>query len=331
MFFHMTLGVEKLGKIDGSLFEYEDPSLTSIELMSSQGPSAPLSRRAIADYYACCGHPEIIEYQGTLVCRNCAIVHEPALREGFNNDSKSRHTELTSSSNFYDYGPRTTFHLENLAAEKRSLFYRLAKLNSYYTNSIEANKKEANQYLLKISSQLEIPKSIYEFTLNIYQKVLSARMTTGRSIRQLMVGSLYLSCRLNKFSCHIDDFVRVTQIPDKIIRKNYHLIASTFNIKITRFSATNYISQFCTNLELPSTFFSTAIKLYNLVKDTNIPTGSNPRALASAIIYLTAKKVFKINEINQKCLAEVSNISEVTIRKYIHPIAGNLDFKNLRL
>ncbi|MHA1266258.1 MAG: hypothetical protein ACTSRS_13580 [Candidatus Helarchaeota archaeon] len=268
-------------------------------------------------YFNCCGNPNIIEYQGEFICKSCAVVHEPALRENFTNDIQSQHTELVENNNFHNYGARTTFSIENLPSNQRLLFHRLSKLNSYFRSAIEANKKEANLYLLRIASQLQIPKSIFQHTLRIYSKVLSARLTTGRSIHKLMVASLYLACRLNNFSCHIEDLSKVTQIPVKILRKNYHLIAEKFNLKLNHFTASYYLSQFINNLSLSSQFFAAATKVLKLVENLPEKPGSNPRALAAAIIYLTFKILIPTEPVSQRALAQVSTISEVTIRKYI--------------
>ncbi len=280
-------------------------------------------------YYDCCETPAIIETQGNYVCKNCAIVHEPTMQEGIFSELDTRHVEVISSSKLPRQGSRTTFSFENLSSEKRMLFRRLGKLNNYYSNSVEANKVIANRFLLTVASQLELPKSIQIVALRLYKKVLDARLTMGRSIKQLMVGCLYVACNLKKYPCHISDFAKVSQIPEKSIRKNYRILLTSFKIRLQNFGITNYLEKYLTELDLPAHFQEAVRKSIEFLRIKGISTTGNPRGFSVAAIYAVSKMLFPDSKIKQKVLAKLSNVSEVTIRKYVKLFVREVDFQTL--
>lgn len=283
-------------------------------------------------YYDCCESPDILLYRGVRVCKNCAIVHEPKMEYDYNNlmDSTA-HVEKKLNYPYQDHGCRTTFSLENLGPKKRFLYWRLAKLNKYFNNSTEANMKIANQVLFKVASQLEIPNSIYRYALKIYKKAIDMRLTVGRGINNLMVSCLYIACNLNEFSRTIEDFSRVTQISIKNIRKYYRLLLENFNIKLKRYSTKHFIMQYSIELGLSVKFQNVVCQLIEYLKKNGINTVNNPKGLAAAVIYLVSKKFMREKSVKQRNLSNLSQVSEVTIRKYIKLLTDKIDIQNFIL
>ncbi len=241
------------------------------------------------------------------------------------------HNEPEANYPFQTLGCRTIFSLENLPPQKRLLFRRLAKLNKYFNNSKESNLKNANQVLFKVASQLELPRSIYQQAMALYQKVAEAKLALGRGIDRLLVGCLYIACKLNSLPHTIEDFSKTSQIPVKILRKSYRLILEFLNIKLKRLSVNQYITQFCIELGLSKQFQIQTSQIIELLTKNGINTNSNAKGFASAAIYLISKKVLREKSIRQKQLAELSKVSEVTIRKYIALIIKNVNLSELHL
>lgn len=289
------------------------------------------SARGQAPYYDCCEKPNITEYRGIHVCRNCGLVQEPILLEynistGIAKDTL--HTERGNTDPYANRGSRTTFSVKNLSPVKVPLFRRLAKLNNAYNNStIEANLQSANRILHNIASHLEIPQSIYPKTLHLYKKVLDLRLTVGRSIKKLMTASLYITCQNNQLSRPIEEFSEVSQIPVKMLRRYSRLIRATFNIKLKRFSTFYYTTQFSIKLRIPFQAQSFAKTMLKAITERGVATRCNPRGFAAAAIYIVTRKFTKLRKISQRILTNISGVSEVTIRKYIKIIENSLDLQ----
>jgi transcription initiation factor TFIIB len=270
-------------------------------------------------YFDCCAAPEVIEYRGSYICKTCAVVHEPVLKDTYISDSLNNniHTEKKSNYPYQDHGCRTVFSMETLAPQRRLLFFRLSRLNKYFNNSVEANLKLANQFLFKVASQLEIPPSIYRSALHIYKKVIDAHLTVGRSIKNLLLASLYIACQENNLTCNLEAISRESQIPEKTIRKNYRLVLRFLDIHVKQRTPDYYLREFCIELGLSVNFQNEAIKLSKKYVKLDPNLNSNPKGFAIALIFYVSKNLLYEKRVKQKVLCEISKISGVTIRKYV--------------
>lgn len=291
-------------------------------------PEDRLSKTQVVDqYYDCCEAPTIVRNKGLYICTRCAVVHGPIMAHYLNYDRENNQIQASKNINHPPrlYGSRTVFSLENLPPKKRTLYRRLLKLNRYFHNSYEYNMTISNQALFQYASQLEIPSSIRRYGMQIYIKVVNKRLTVGRSIKNLTIASLYIACCLQNYSYNIEDFSRISQIPEKTIRKNYRLIMKELNIRVKRIPASQFISQFAIQLGLSENFQITAHKVLESVSKFGVNLNSNPKGFAAATLYFTAKKLIKEKRINQATLSKLTKISEVTLRKYIKIIQKNFE------
>jgi len=278
--------------------------------------------------FDCCEKPEIIESKGIYICRNCAIDHGSVMQDYLTYDliNNNIHTEKKFNYPIQFYGSRTIFSLDNLSPKKKGQFYRLSKLNRYFHNAYEYNMTLSNQFFNKFASQLEIPHSIVHKAMHLYIKVVNKRLTIGRSIKNLTIACLYIACMLNTYKRSLSDFSKISQIPEKTLRKNYRLILKELTINIKTDSPASYLVEFAIKLGLSVKFQSAAINLLTTLSNNGINVNSSPRSFAAAAIYVTSKKVLKEKRINQNILSEISKVSEVTIRKYIKLFRKYYDF-----
>ncbi len=120
----MTVESIKFGKIVECLLHSEEEynKQASFQLSSKDlGKQVP--------YFDCCDSPEVIEYGGRYICKTCALVHEPILKDTYISDSLNNniHTEKKLNYPYQDHGCRTIFLIENLAPQSRFQFFRLSR------------------------------------------------------------------------------------------------------------------------------------------------------------------------------------------------------------
>lgn len=298
------------------------PGFNSNAQIQREDPQLP--PRVQNNDFNCCQTPEIIETKGLYVCRNCGVDYGPALKDHLSYDQKNEIIKTNKNVVLpFQYGARTIFTCENLAPSKRAKFQRLAKLNQFYFNSYEHNMTLAYQYLFMIASQLQIPSSITYYAFQIYIKVIKKGLTIGRHIKYLTIASLFIACDHYKYSCCLKHLSDISQIPEKIIRKNYRLILQEFQIKLNHHSISYYLSSFCVDLGLSIQFQNFARALINSFLKTEENPNLNPKVLAIVTIYMVSKKYMREKRVTQEFLSTISNISEVTIRKYLKIIKKN--------
>jgi len=285
-----------------------------------------------ANEFDCCDEPEIIENRGLYVCKNCGVDYGPILKDYVSYDLKNE-TPKNIINNIivpFQYGSRTIIKCGNLPSSKKLKFQRLAKLNQNFFSSYEHNMTIAYRYLFLITSQLQIPLSITHLAFQLYVKVLKKGLTVGRNIKYLTLSCLFIICRSHKYSCSLKDISEVSQISEKILRKNYRLILQEFPIKLNNHPASYYLIQFCIDLGLSIQFQEIALDLLkSFLSIVNNHTLS-PKALAIASIYVTTKNYISEKRVTQQFLSKIAKISEITIRKYLRIFKISLNLPKTR-
>ncbi|MHA1309906.1 MAG: transcription initiation factor IIB [Candidatus Helarchaeota archaeon] len=265
----------------------------------------------------CCDNPNVQEYRGILVCTNCGMVHgqvfEGIPRRAFTTEEIQARRQTEPVYNIS--GSRTVIPRfdKNVSANKKQKYYRLSKIQRSTTSTFERNMSIAQPKLLGFAAALGLPPSIREEALRIYREVVNKKLTMGRSINNLVAGSIYAAIRLNNLPRTVEEISLATQIPEKSITKAYRLIVSTLKIPMPSTSIVQFITRFGNELGLPTPVQIAANKLINKAKENGLQIiGKDPKGLAAAALYITSKES-GISK-SQSIISKVCEISEVTLR-----------------
>lgn len=265
----------------------------------------------------CCDNPDVQPYRGIYVCRNCGIVHGQVLsdapRRAFTAEEieDRRQTEPVYGVS----GSRTVIpkFYKDTSPRKKQKYYRLAKIQRSTTSTFERNLSIAQPKLLGWASALGLPRSVTEEALRIYKEVVNKKLTMGRSINNLVAGSIYAAIRTNDLPRTVEEIEEVTQIPEKTITKAYRLIVSNLKILLTSTPVVQFISRFGEELGLSPPVQITANELIQQAKENGLQTiGKDPKGLAAATLYIAAKKANESK--SQSLIAKICGVSEVTLR-----------------
>jgi transcription initiation factor TFIIB len=228
--------------------------------------------------------------------------------------------------NYGDMGYRTLISNPNvdyygypLKAKARARYYRLAKIQKSITNSYERNILVGGAKFSQITSALGLTRQAIQEANMIYKKVLEKKLTTGRSIDQLVAACIYIAIRLFDLPRTLEEVSEAAQISEKKIGRNYRLILCELKINLNPQKIPTFISRFGDELKIPSKYQVEAIQLFDNAKDNGLIVRGDPKSYAGAAIYIVMKKHKEI-KVNQKEIAEISFISDVTLRKKMNQI-----------
>ncbi|MHA1309807.1 MAG: transcription initiation factor IIB [Candidatus Helarchaeota archaeon] len=276
----------------------------------------------------CCDNPNIILYRGIYVCENCGVVKGPMLSMSENrifsaDDIKNKRINEPFYNN---HGYRTLISNNNmdifgypLSVKNKIKYAKLAKIQKSITNSYERNIMVANPKFGQISAALRLPKQVIREANRIFKVVLSKRLTTGRSIDQLVAACIYIAIRLLDLPRTLEEITYASQIDEKKIAKNYRLILNELDINLPPQKIPPFISRFGDELKIPSQYQIEAINLFENAKKHGLIVSGDPKSYAAAAIYIVMKK-YKEYKVNQSKIAKISFISDVTLRKKINEI-----------
>ena len=277
---------------------------------------------------SCCENPNIILYRGIYVCDKCGIVRGPKFSMLGSRifSTEDIENKRTNEPFYKDTGYRTLISISRvdihgfpLKSKTRLKYLKLAKIQKSITNSYERNIMVANPRFGQITSALRLSRSVINESHNIYSKVLKGKLATGRSIEQLVAACIYVAIRVLNLPRTLEEVSKAAQISEKNVSRNYRLILNELGIKLKPQEIPPFISRFGDELEIPSHYQVDAINLFKNAKNNGLIISGDPKSYAAAAIYIIMKR-YKEYKINQREVAKISYISDVTLRKKMNLI-----------
>lgn len=220
-------------------------------------------------------------------------------------------------------------HGNRIPERNLAQIYRLRKWNRKLriSGTGERNLAFALSELDRGSSKLGIPRDIREDAALIYRRAAKKNIVRGRSIEGMVAASIYTACRIWNVPRTLDEISEVSSVTKKKIGKYYRFLARELNIKLRPTSPSDYVPRFATKLGLSGQAESKAIVIINKCKEEGLITGREPTGIAAAALYVAS--LFSGEKKTQRDVAEISGVTEVTIRNRYKELSENLDFKVL--
>lgn len=193
------------------------------------------------------------------------------------------------------------------------------------SDATERNLVEALFSLDRMTSAMGLPRTVRENAAVIYRKAALENLIRGRSIDSMVAAAIYAACR----KCHIprtlDEIHKKTNIPKKIIGRNYRHLARELKLRLTPTSPQDYLSRFCNKLKLSKETQAKAKEILNKAAEKEATSGKTPTGNAAAAIYIAA--VLCNERKTQKQIAETAGVTEVTIRNHYKEISEQLNIE----
>ncbi len=277
-----------------------------------------------------------------VTCARCGLVLDENIMDrgpewrAFDHEQRDRRarTGAPSTLTISDKGLTTTIDWKNtdyngrkIPERNRAQMYRLRKWNKRLriSRSGERNLALALSELDSVSSNLGIPRSIREDAALIYRNASKKNLIRGRSIESVVAASLYTACRRGNLPRTLDEVSEASKVPKKQIGKNYRFLSRKLNIKLQPTSPADYIPRFATKLGLSGEVQSKAIDIIREAHENGLNSGRAPTGLAAAALYIAS--IFNCERKTQKDIAEVANVTEVTIRNRYKELSEKLNFE----
>ena len=266
---------------------------------------------------------------GELTCHKCGLVQtEHALNQGpewraFTSEEKNERGRvgLPTSFSIHDKGLSTVIDRVNRDASGRQLPFatrlqmlRLRKwqIRTRVHSSADHNLAQAMAELDRLADVLHIPASIKERAALVYRKALNNSLVRGRSIAALAAASLYAACRISETPRTLKDVAAASMIRKKAVAKCYRLLVRELDLRMPVVDPVKCISKIATAVEISMITQQRAIRIMNEAKKKGLVMGKDPMGLAAASLYLAC--VLEGEKKTQKEIAEVANVTEVTVR-----------------
>jgi len=278
-----------------------------------------------------CGSGQMVDDydQGEVICQACGLVlSEHTISKGpewraFTKEEKDSRARvgMPTSYSIHDKGLSTVIDRANRDAYGRQLplstRLQMLRLRKWQTrtrvhSSADRNLAQAMAELDRLTDILHIPATIKERAAIVYRKALDTGLVRGRSISAIAAASLYAACRASQTPRTLKEVSAASRIRKKDVARCYRLLVRELNMRMPVEDPIRCVSKIATKVEMAMQTQRRAIKILNEAKVQGISAGKDPMALAAAALYVAC--VLEGEKKTQKEIAEVANVTEVTVR-----------------
>jgi len=256
--------------------------------------------------------------RGEVICQACGLViNENVMDRG----PEWRAFTKPISYSMHDKGLSTVIDRINRDAYGKQLpistrleMLRLRKwqIRTRVHSSIDRNLAQAMAELDRLTDNLHIPSQVKERAAVIYRKALDSGLVRGRSIAAIAAAALYAACRATETPRTLKEVATASSVKRKDVARCYRLLLRELDIRMPVEDPVRCVSKIASKVRIPIKTQRTAIKILGEAKKRGVVSGKDPMGLAAAALYVAC--VLDDVKKTQKEIAEVANVTEVTVR-----------------
>jgi transcription initiation factor TFIIB len=236
-------------------------------------------------------------------------------------ESKSR-TGMPTSLAFHDMGLSTFISYSNIDAngaaispEQMSKVQRMRRWNKISSNnrSYHRNLKNAFAIMGTVKDKLSLNDALIEKSAYNYRKALDKRIIKGRSIRALVVASVYAACRELNIPRTLDEIAETANTDSIFAGKCYRLLVRHLKLHLPVIDSNVYLAKIASKARVSEKTYRRALEMLTVIKENPVSHGKDPNALAVAVLYAACLK--EDEKVSQAQIAVAGDTSIVTLRK----------------
>ncbi len=280
-------------------------------------------------------HTECPECQGHLVtednetlCAECGLIvaestidHGPEWRSFADDTTDRRRTGAPLTRSRHDRGLSTEIGNDTnlrLTGRKRRQLARMRREHSRAKIATKAdrNKVYAFTEIRRLVSTLELPRSVRESACALFDSAQSADLLRGRSLEGFAAAAVYTTCRVQSIARTVDEIADHARADVAELRAAYAALNRELGVPTGPISPSEYIPRFASELSVPEAVTAEALTLAAEAEDRGLVVGRDPTGVAAGCLYTAACQLDF--DISQTTIAEVADVSPVTLRKTYH-------------
>jgi transcription initiation factor TFIIB len=278
---------------------------------------------------------------GEIVCMSCGYVVIIKLTEqgpewrAFDAEQLKKRARAGAPTTFtiHDKGLSTTIdwhdrdiHGQRFPQGQKAQIYRLRKWQRRIrvSDATERNLAFALSEISKISNNLNLPKNIIETASVTYRKAVKERLIRGRTIQGITAGAIYVACRQCGVTRTLEDISQASPANKKEIARSYRFLVKELDYFIKPVKPGQYVTKFCNQLAMQGNVEELAHKILFVASELRLTSGRGPTCIAAAASYIASRLAGERK--TQREIAEIAQVTEVTIRNRYKELVENLQF-----
>ena len=214
---------------------------------------------------ACKTYPAITDSErGEIVCGGCGLILVQNLADasyennGYTQEDfmKQTRTGPATSLTMFDKGLSTVIGNNKdssgnaLSSKTKYEFNRLRTWDQRSKSRKTATLSKAFTLLHSMKTKLGVPDNVVENAAYIYRKIVSAKLTRGRTMASLISASLYAACREHNIPRTLDDIAKAGNVERRILSRDLRTIIKKLGLNLNQYDTASFISKISNNMNL---------------------------------------------------------------------------------
>lgn len=274
---------------------------------------------------------------GEVACESCGLVISEGLIDtgpdwrSFSDDprgSQERAAPLSSLQHDYGFGTvmwgSTDAHGRSVGSNNLPQLKRMQKWDrrSKFRRGVERNLATALSEIRRMSSALDVPKSVQEVAGRFYRAASEKNLIRGRSIDSVAAAALYAALRTSGIPRSLEEIAEVSKVDRREIGRVYKVVAHELGLTLAPVSPESYIPRFASRLRLQPATEALALSFVKEAVLREVVSGKDPKSVAAAALYISC--ILKGEPRTQKDVSEATGVTEVTIRNRYKELVASL-------
>jgi transcription initiation factor TFIIB len=270
-------------------------------------------------------HSIIYDYDnGEKICEQCGIVIKDKISDSelqpensFN--KKDTNTVLPYSLTLYDQGISTSIAESyktktNEWSSNKIENHKIEFLNKIVSYSNEKrNLKIAIDSLNRMKDKINLPSACIEEAFSFYKKALEAGLIKGRSIKEMMIACVYITCKKTNTPRTLSEISKIVNGNEVFAARCYRLISREFKVTFKQIDPVLFLHRIANESSIDEVTTRKALDILLTIRKNEIFSGKDPLSIAAAILYAVCRK--NKEKVSQSKIAYAANINIITLRK----------------
>jgi len=167
--------------------------------------------------------------------------------------------------------------------------------------------------LTGVSLSNGIPQKIIDDAKVLYKRASEKKISRGNNKQGLIASCIYHACLMNNLPRSSKEIAKMFDIDPVVLNKGNSRFQTLLQINVSSSSPLDFISRYCSNLDMKMEDIDKCKKLVKFLEDSEIMSDNSPTSSCASILYYYSEKK-KLGYV-KKQFAEVCNVSEVTVIK----------------
>eukprot|EP01132_Coremiostelium_polycephalum_P003136 gene3136-3920_t len=266
--------------------------------------------------------PDIVEdyAKGDLICRGCGAVLGDRIVDEHSEWRTFSNSESTGADPNRVGGPTNPLLREGALSttisgkgKESSSLTRLQNKSALGTG--DRNLLAGFKEIGRMADHMGLPQTVQDRANELFRQIDDKKTVKGRSADGMLAASLYIACRLEGVSRTFKEISALTNnVSKKDISRCYKFMKENLPqfVNLTTISSEDFTTRFCANLRLPNDVKKASEHVSRVAMEMGIVAGKSPISVTAASIYMVSQ--LSSEKRTQKAIADISGVSEVTIR-----------------